>query len=53
MVRAFVLFDGELLSFTLEVGVSVACSLLRQEDGHYEGECVDPSGDAALQTYNY
>ena len=39
-----VLFDGVSLTLTLEVGVSVACSLLLQDDGHFEGECIDPSG---------
>lgn len=47
-----ILHDGEVLSFTLEVDatLTVSCALYRQDDGRYEGECIDPSGEAALMT---
>ena len=44
IVASQLVFDGDSLEFVLEVGVSVFCSLGRQSDGHYEGECNDPSG---------
>lgn len=42
--------DGESLTFTLEVGETVSCSLMREDDGHFEGECFDSSGIGALMT---
>ncbi len=45
-----VLFDGEALSFTLDVGEIVSCALVSMEDGHLEGECVDSSGFPASMT---
>ena len=40
--------EAEMIVFTMNVGESVSCSLARQEDGSYEGECVDSSGEAGL-----
>lgn len=42
--------EGEALSFTLEVGESVSCSLVAQADGSYEGECIDSTGEGAIMT---
>lgn len=42
--------DGDLLSFTLDVGMVVFCELYQQDDGHFEGECADASGDSGLLT---
>ena len=38
------------LSFTLEVGDTVRCQLLLIDDGHYEGECIDSSGEAGIMS---
>jgi hypothetical protein len=36
--------------FTLDVGEVVNCELMAQDDGQYEGECIDSTGGAALMT---
>ena len=38
------------LTFSLEVGESVSCQLALNDDGSYEGECIDSTGGAALMT---
>jgi len=43
-------FLEDTLTFMLNVGESVGCSLFMHEDGHFEGECVDSSGGAAILT---
>jgi hypothetical protein len=43
-------YDVQTLSFTLMVGDTVLCTLLEEEDGHFEGDCVDASGEPALMT---
>ena len=45
-----VLYEGDVLSFRLEVGISVSCALYREDDGRFEGECADPSGESAFMT---
>lgn len=42
--------EAETLAFTLNVGDTVSCALLKQDDGSYEGDCIDSSGEAALMT---
>jgi len=44
------MFDQGSLAFSLEVGESVACQLAENEDGSYEGECIDSTGGAAVMT---
>ncbi len=38
------------LSFTLNVGEVISCSLFQGDDGHLEGECVDSTGGGATMT---
>jgi len=45
LVAEDVQHDGDLLSFTLNVGDVVTCALYAQDDGHYEGECSDSTGE--------
>lgn len=42
--------DGGTLVFTLDVGEVVSCELSEQDNGQYEGECIDSTGGAGLMT---
>jgi hypothetical protein len=42
--------EGDAIVFTLDVGEQVSCSLMAQDDGQFEGECIDSTGGAALMT---
>ena len=44
------MYEADALVFTLDVGDSVSCNLLFQDDGYFEGDCVDSSGEGALMT---
>ena len=45
-----VMHETDILTFNLEVGASVNCALYLEDDGTFEGECVDSSGEGALMT---
>ncbi|MDX1578033.1 MAG: hypothetical protein R3266_06095 [Gemmatimonadota bacterium] len=47
---ADIFHDGETLTFTIDVGTNVQCTLFREEDGAFEGECVDEAGEGGLMT---
>ena len=38
------------LSFTIRVPDVISCQLVLLEDAHYEGECIDPDGEAAIMS---
>jgi len=40
--------EADTIVFTLDVGQQVSCTLMAQDDGQFEGECVDSSGEGAL-----
>ncbi|MFV1987320.1 MAG: hypothetical protein ACC682_08555 [Gemmatimonadota bacterium] len=42
--------EADTLVFTLDVGVQISCTLMAQDDGQFEGECVDSSGEGVLMT---
>ena len=42
--------EAGMLVFSFDIGQSINCSLQRQDDGSYEGECVDSTGGAAVMT---
>ncbi|MDX1392923.1 MAG: hypothetical protein R3195_00975 [Gemmatimonadota bacterium] len=42
--------DGGTLVFTFDIGQSISCALQHQDDGSYEGECLDSTGGAAIMT---
>lgn len=44
------MYEAETLVFTLDVGEAVSCSLTEEDDGRFEGECMDSSGVGALMT---
>jgi hypothetical protein len=45
-------FDGSVLSFTWSPGVNLTCELELQDDGSFEGECVDEGGESGFLTMN-
>ncbi len=42
--------QGETLTFALNAGGALSCTLMKQEDGRFEGECVDLSGSSGQLT---
>lgn len=44
------MLEGGTLVFTFDIGQSISCALQHQDDGSYEGECLDSMGDAAIMT---
>lgn len=43
-----VVVGDDRLTFTFEPGTPVDCVLMLQDDGRYEGECVDAGGDPGV-----
>lgn len=50
IVASNVALTADALNFTLEVGETISCQLLRIDDGHYEGECLDSAGEAGIMS---
>lgn len=45
------LFTENTLTFTFDAGGDmINCTLIGQEDGSFEGECLDSTGEAAIMT---
>lgn len=43
-------YEALTLSFSLNVGDTVQCTLFEEEDGHLEGDCIGSDGQPALMT---
>ena len=50
LVVSEVMHEGDVLSFLLPLGEAIACQLVEQDDGRYEGECTDSMGDSGILT---